>query len=175
MTAAGPLMPTYAQPPVTFVRGEGSWLYDEGGKRYLDLLSGLAVTSLGHAHPEIAAAFEPGDHGTTYGGQPLASAAAAAVLEVMEREDAPARAERAGARFRAGLESLAAVAEVRGRGLMLGVELVDRDAKATNAALLERGVVANAVTPTALRLLPSLLINDEEIDMAIEVIGEVLA
>jgi len=55
------------------------------------------------------------------------------------------------------------------------VELVDRDAKATNAALLERGVVANAVTPTALRLLPSLLINDEEIDMAIEVIGEVLA
>jgi len=49
-------MPTYATPSVTFVRGEGSWLIDDSGRRYLDLLSGLAVTSLGHAHPEVAAA-----------------------------------------------------------------------------------------------------------------------
>ena len=51
-----PLMPTYAAPTVQFVRGEGSWLYDVHGDRYLDLLSGLAVTSLGHSHPEVAAA-----------------------------------------------------------------------------------------------------------------------
>ena len=50
------LMHTYADPPVTFVSGEGSWLVDDGGKRYLDFLSGLAVTSLGHAHPVVAAA-----------------------------------------------------------------------------------------------------------------------
>ena len=49
-----PLMPTYPEPPVTFVRGEGARLWDTGGKRYLDFLSGLAVTSLGHAHPEVA-------------------------------------------------------------------------------------------------------------------------
>ena len=48
------LMQTYAEPPVTFVRGEGSALFDASGKRYLDFLSGLAVTSLGHAHPVVA-------------------------------------------------------------------------------------------------------------------------
>ena len=48
------LMPTYPAPPVTFVRGEGSYLFDEAGRRYLDFLSGLAVTSLGHAHPAVA-------------------------------------------------------------------------------------------------------------------------
>ncbi|MGH9081368.1 MAG: aminotransferase class III-fold pyridoxal phosphate-dependent enzyme, partial [Acidimicrobiales bacterium] len=50
------LMPTYAEPAVTFVRGEGSTLYDTDGRRYLDFLSGLAVTSLGHAHPVVAEA-----------------------------------------------------------------------------------------------------------------------
>src|SRR3546814_4140668 len=49
-SATNPLMPTYPPPVTTFVRGEGAWLWDDDGKRYLDLLSGLAVTSLGHAH-----------------------------------------------------------------------------------------------------------------------------
>jgi len=49
-------MHTYPPPPVTFVRGEGSYLFDADGKRYLDFLSGLAVTSLGHAHPAVRAA-----------------------------------------------------------------------------------------------------------------------
>ena len=48
-----PLMPTYGQPPVQFVRGSGTELYDREGNRYLDFLCGLAVTSLGHAHPAI--------------------------------------------------------------------------------------------------------------------------
>ena len=51
-----PLMPTYGQPPVQFVRGSGTELYDREGNRYLDFLCGLAVTSLGHAHPAIAEA-----------------------------------------------------------------------------------------------------------------------
>jgi len=50
------LMSTYAAPSVTFVRGRGSYLWDEQGRRYLDFLSGLAVTSLGHAHPAVAEA-----------------------------------------------------------------------------------------------------------------------
>ena len=50
------LMHTYAEPPVTFVRGAGSELWDTEGKRYLDFLSGLAVTGLGHAHPAVAEA-----------------------------------------------------------------------------------------------------------------------
>ena len=51
-----PLMPTYGPPALQLVRGEGSWLWDKDGRRYLDLLSGLAVTSLGHSHPAVAAA-----------------------------------------------------------------------------------------------------------------------
>src|SRR5690606_25563870 len=53
-SAVSALMPTYPAPAVTFVRGEGSWLWDDEGRRYLALLSGLAVTSLGHSHPAVA-------------------------------------------------------------------------------------------------------------------------
>jgi acetylornithine/N-succinyldiaminopimelate aminotransferase len=126
------------------------------------------------ARTEVASVFEPGDHATTFGGQPLATAAARAVLAVMQAEDVPARAARADARFRARLSEMPAVAGVRGHGLLLGVELVDRDAREVNAGLLDAGLVANAVTPTALRLAPSLLISDDEIDEACDIIGKVL-
>jgi predicted acetylornithine/succinylornithine family transaminase len=118
------------------------------------------------ARAEVAAAFEPGDHATTYGGQPLAAAAARAVLRVMEEADVPARAERAGERFRSGLAGRPGVVGVRGRGLLLAVEL-DADARAVAAQLLADGVVVNSVTPTAVRLAPSLLISDEEVDEAV--------
>ena len=128
------------------------------------------------AKTEVAAAFEPGDHATTYGGQPLATAAARAVLDVMQAEDAPARAERAGERFTAGAGALDGVARVRGLGLLLAVELAGgRDAKEVAARLLELGAVVNAVTPTALRLAPSLLISDDEIDHALDLLGKALA
>lgn len=126
------------------------------------------------ARAEVAAAFEPGDHATTYGGQPLATAAAAAVLAVMEAEDVPSRAERAGERFRAGLDGRAGVAGIRGLGLLLAVEL-DVDARVVAADLLEHGVVVNAVTPTALRLAPSLLIGDDEIDTAVAAVADAVA
>jgi predicted acetylornithine/succinylornithine family transaminase len=126
------------------------------------------------ARTNVASVFEPGDHATTFGGQPLATAAARAVLAVMEAEDVPARAARAGARFRERLEALPSVAGVRGLGLLLAVELSGRDARDVNRALLDAGVVANAVTPTALRLAPSLLISDDEIDEATTIIEKVL-
>ena len=131
------------------------------------------------ADASVAAAFEPGDHATTYGGQPLATAAARAVLAVMEREDVPARAVAAGARFRTGLEVLPAVTGVRGLGLLLAVELSPeflalRPSKVVADALLEQGVVVNAVTPTALRLAPSLLITDDEVDEGVSRIAAVL-
>jgi acetylornithine/succinyldiaminopimelate/putrescine aminotransferase len=127
------------------------------------------------AKREVAAAFEPGDHATTYGGQPLATAAARAVLAVMEAEDVPARAVRAGARLTAGAEALDGVAAVRGLGLLLAIELDGHDAKAVAARLLELGAIVNAVTPTALRLAPSLLISDEEIDLAVDLLAKALA
>ncbi len=127
------------------------------------------------ARSEVAGVFEPGDHATTYGGQPLATAAARAVLATMESEDAPARAAAAGARLTQSLSALPEVVSVRGQGLLLGVELAGLDARAVSAALLAAGVVANAVTPTALRLAPSLLITDAQIDEAVAAIGDVLA
>jgi acetylornithine/N-succinyldiaminopimelate aminotransferase len=126
------------------------------------------------ARADVASVFEPGDHATTFGGQPLAAAAARAVLAVMQAEDVPGRAARAGARFRERLDVLPAVAGVRGLGLLLGVELRERDARDVNSALLDAGMVANAVTPTALRLAPSLLISNDEIDEATDMIEKVL-
>jgi acetylornithine/N-succinyldiaminopimelate aminotransferase len=127
------------------------------------------------ARSPVADVFEPGDHATTFGGQPLATAAARAVLDVMQREDAPGRAVRAGRRFTEALRATPGVADVRGLGLLLGVELGGHDARQVNAALLADGLVANAVTPTALRLAPSLLIADDEIDHAVALIARALS
>jgi acetylornithine/succinyldiaminopimelate/putrescine aminotransferase len=126
------------------------------------------------AKTEVAAVFAPGDHATTYGGQPLAAAAARAVLAVMEAEDVPARAQRAGERLTRGVTALAGVKEVRGLGLLLAVELDGHDAPGVAARLLADGVIVNAITPTALRLAPSLLISDEELDVALVALTEVL-
>ena len=127
------------------------------------------------ARADVANAFVPGDHGTTYGGQPLAAAAARAVLAVMEAEDVPARAERAGARLVAALAALPGVAEVRGLGLLVAAELVEGiDSRPVAAEALRRGLVINAVTPTALRLAPSLLVTDAEIAEALAVLADAL-
>ncbi len=129
------------------------------------------------ARAEVAAAFEPGDHATTFGGQPLAARAALATLEVLAREDAPARAERAGARLTAALLALAEVRGVRGLGLLLAVELAGPAGGAQEVAdaCLAAGLVLNAVSPTALRLTPSLLVDDGEIDEAVAILATVLA
>ena len=127
------------------------------------------------AKREVAAAFEPGDHATTYGGQPLATAAARAVLAVMEADDVPVRAERAGERLTAAVSRLDGVTAVRGLGLLLAVELSGHDAKVVAGRLLELGAIVNAVTPTALRLAPSLLISDEEIDQAADLLSKALS
>jgi acetylornithine/N-succinyldiaminopimelate aminotransferase len=127
------------------------------------------------ARSDVAAAFVPGDHGTTFGGQPLAAAAARATLAVMEAEDVPARAARAGARLAEGLSALPGVTSVRGRGLLLAAELAGRPSKDVAAAALARGLVVNAVTPTAIRLAPSLLVTDDELDEALSILKEVLA
>jgi acetylornithine/N-succinyldiaminopimelate aminotransferase len=127
------------------------------------------------ARDEVASAFVPGDHGTTFGGQPLAAAAARATLAVMEAEDVPARATRAGARLAEGLTALPGVASVRGRGLLLAAELSERPSKDVAGAALERGLVVNAVTPTAIRLAPSLLVTDDEIDEALAVLEGILS
>lgn len=128
------------------------------------------------ARAEVAGAFRPGDHGSTFGGQPLAAAAARATLGVMEAEDVPTRARQAGARLAAGLTGLPGVSSVRGRGLLLGAVLEPGvSARAVTGAVLERGLVVNAPDDGVIRLAPSLLITDAEVDEAVEILGAVLA
>ncbi|HNH38545.1 MAG TPA: acetylornithine/succinylornithine family transaminase [Microthrixaceae bacterium] len=126
------------------------------------------------ARADVAAAFEPGDHATTYGGQPLATAAARAVLAVMEDRDVPARARHIGEVVASELVGAPGVLDVRGLGALIAVE-VAVDARQLCSELLGRGVVVNAVTPTALRLAPSLLIDDAELRSGTSSIAETVA
>jgi acetylornithine/N-succinyldiaminopimelate aminotransferase len=126
------------------------------------------------AADEVASAFRPGDHATTFGGQPLATAAARAVLAVMQEEDVPSRARANGGRLRKGLEAIPAVGDVRGLGLLLAARLDGVDAKQAAAQALEAGLIINPVSPTALRFAPSLLVTDDEVDEALGIVAEVL-
>ena len=127
------------------------------------------------AKADVAASFKPGDHATTYGGQPLATAAARAVLDTMEAIDAPAMATATGAKVSAAFEALPEVTGVRGLGLLLAVELDGFDAPAVAAECLNQGLVLNGVTPTAVRLAPPLIIEDAHIAEAVKIFSEVLA
>jgi predicted acetylornithine/succinylornithine family transaminase len=128
------------------------------------------------AKREVAAAFEPGDHATTFGGTPLATSAARAVLAELERIDAPAAAARAGQRLMEALRATPGVADVRGLGMLVAAELADAtDAKAVASACLEAGLVLNAVTATALRLAPPLNISDDDLDEGVAILAKVLA
>ncbi|MGH9101029.1 MAG: aspartate aminotransferase family protein, partial [Acidimicrobiales bacterium] len=126
------------------------------------------------ASAEVAAAFGPGDHATTFGGQPLAMSAVRATLAVMEREDVCARARRAGARLAGGLRRLPGVVEVRGEGLLVAAQLSEPRAADVGAAALDRGLLVNAVRPDSVRLAPSLLVEDAVVDEALARLGGAL-
>jgi acetylornithine/N-succinyldiaminopimelate aminotransferase len=128
------------------------------------------------ARTEIANAFQPGDHGSTYSANALAAAVVSAVITEMRRIDAPSLAAMQGAYLREQLETLPGVASVRGRGLLLAAELEPaHDAKVVYQQLLEHGVVTNAVTPTALRFAPPLNVARSEIDEVIAVLRRLLS
>ncbi len=125
---------------------------------------------------DIAASFQPGDHGSTYSGTALATAVVSAVIAEMRRIDAPALASQRGEYLRGRLEAIPAVESVRGQGLLLAAELGEgADAKAVYTELLALGLITNAVTSTALRLAPPLTVSEAEIDEAVALIAEVLA
>ncbi len=125
---------------------------------------------------DIAASFQPGDHGSTYSGTALATAVVSAVIAEMRRIDAPALASQRGEYLRSRLEAIPAVESVRGQGLLLAAELGEgADAKSAYAELLALGLITNAVTSTALRLAPPLTVSEAEIDEAVALIAEVLA
>ncbi len=134
---------------------------------------GAIVTS-----PRVADVFQPGKHGSTFGGNPVCVAASLAMLAVIEEENLVARASVAGARFQAGLQALVGnyehVKAVRGAGLMLGLVL-DQPAKPLVETLCGMGLISLATAESVVRFLPPLTVKDTEIDEALEIIEDAVA
>jgi acetylornithine/N-succinyldiaminopimelate aminotransferase len=130
------------------------------------------------AREEVADAFRPGDHATTFGGGPVPCAAALAVLDVIEREGLVEAAARMGERLLVGLrERLAAVpgvVEVRGLGLLVAVALAGEWAPRVVDACREQGLLVNSVRPDVVRLSPPLTVSAEEADRAVAILGDAL-
>jgi acetylornithine aminotransferase len=137
---------------------------------------GFPIGALVAFGEEAATMLGPGQHGTTFGGNPVAAAAALATLHVIERDGLLLNASRVGQRLREGVQALSSplVGEVRGEGLLLAVQLEHPVAAAVAACLLEKGVILNAVTPDALRLAPPLILDQDQADWFVSVLGEAL-
>jgi len=142
------------------------------------LAGGLPIGAV-LANAEVARGFVPGDHGSTFGGNPVVCAAALAVLMVLHEEKLMENATRVGGYFKDRLLSLqrntGAIREVRGMGLMLAAELEEKMAKDVVLCCLERGYVVNNIGEDILRFLPPLSISTREVDGLLEVLDELLA
>ncbi len=129
------------------------------------------------ARGEAARVFEPGNHGSTFGGNLLACAAATAVIRVCEADALAQRAAELGDRIRTGLQkrlaSAEGVVEIRGRGLMIGIEL-DRPCSDLVSRALDGGLLINVTAGNVVRLLPPLVISDEEAEHLITAVGNLV-
>jgi acetylornithine/N-succinyldiaminopimelate aminotransferase len=132
------------------------------------LANGLPIGAL-LVGDDAPTGFEPGDHASTFGGNPVASAAACAVLDTID-DELLARVRTLSEKLAAGLEPHGAV---RGLGLLLAVEL-DRDAGPVVEAALARGLVIGSAGPTTLRLTPPLTLSDDELEQGLALLAEVL-
>ena len=136
--------------------------------------NGMPIGAL-WATKEVASVFKPGDHGSTFSGTAIATAAARATIQLMIDMDAPAVVQQKGEELSAKLRTINSVVEVRGRGLLLAAELKpELDAKKIATQLLDLGLVVNGVTSHALRFAPPFTVSSAEIDEAIEIIKVVL-
>jgi len=131
------------------------------------LANGLPIGAI-LATDAVASSFAPGDHGSTFAGGPAVCAAARATLAALAEEDLGAHALRTGAYFRESLARLSAstgaIAEIRGAGLMLAVDLIEPQAAAVAADALDAGIVLNNIGTHTIRFLPPLVCTTAEID-----------
>ncbi len=159
----------------------GKWFGFEHAKIKPDVVmlakamgNGMPIGAL-WASQQVASVFKPGDHGSTYSGTALATAAARATMQLMIDMNAPQVVQQKGAELSAKLRTINSVVDVRGRGLLLAAELKpELDAKKIASQLLELGLVVNGVTSHALRLAPPFTVSSEEIDEAIAIMKTVL-
>lgn len=141
------------------------------------LSGGLYPISAVLASDEKMGVFDPGSHGSTYGGNPLASAVGMAALEVLVDEKLDERAKSMGGRFIEALRTMESdprVKEVRGAGLLIAIEFHEGIAKSKVKALAKAGVLAKDTHKTTIRFAPPLIISEEQVDAATKVILEVL-
>ena len=128
------------------------------------------------ARAQVAASFDPGDHGSTFGGSCLAVAAAEATVRALAAEDAAGNAERTGAYLREKLAALPQVEEVRGLGLMVACDLAEGvSAPDVVLAGLDAGLLLNSTGPRTLRFLPPLVCTNEDVDVLAEKLAALLS
>jgi ornithine--oxo-acid transaminase len=139
---------------------------------------GVYPVSVVLSNKEILGVFTPGDHGSTFGGNPLGAAVAIASIDVLIDENLPQKAKAAGEYFVNGLKqlNLSTIKEIRSRGLMIGVEVEPAFGTARDYCLklMERGILCKDTHGTIIRFTPPLIITKKEIDFALNTIKEVL-
>jgi len=127
---------------------------------------------------EHCAVFSPGEHGSTYGGNPLACAAAHAVLKFMIDNDLPAHVKRVGNYLVSRLQDMRKefdfITDVRGRGLLIALEFNQEIAEKSVLACIDKGLLVNRLKPNALRFMPPLIITEKDVDEAVGIVRKVL-
>ncbi|MGA7397971.1 MAG: acetylornithine/succinylornithine family transaminase [Solirubrobacterales bacterium] len=157
------------------------WAYEQGPVRpdvitSAKALGGGAAIGACITNPKTADVLSPGDHGSTFAAGPVATSAAMAVLDLVDDPEMLRRIRQLGSSLTESLTALDGVKAVRGRGLMLAIELEPGiDSAALNADLLERGLVCNAPRPDSIRLLPPFVLTDEQAERAVSIIDEALS
>ncbi|KXB08143.1 acetylornithine aminotransferase [candidate division MSBL1 archaeon SCGC-AAA385D11] len=163
----------------------GKWFASEHWNVEPDIMTmakalgnGFPIGCMG-AKSEVMDSFSPGDHASTFGGNPLACTAGKAVVETMKKERLPQHAEEIGRYFKKKLKELAkkhkSVQEVRGRGLMLALELVDeKSARLSVTKAREEGILINRTAKNVLRFVPPLIIEQKHVNQLIKTLDQIL-
>ena len=161
----------------------GQWFAFQHNNMYPDVMT--LAKGLGNGVPigaclakgKAAEVFQPGNHGSTFGGNPLTCAAANAVIDTIEEQKLLARARELGNRIMTGLKKnladIEGVKDIRGLGLMIGIEL-DRDCPELVQQALDKGLLINVTAGSVVRLLPPLILTDEQADQIITTVCDLI-
>jgi acetylornithine aminotransferase len=130
-----------------------------------------AMIALGKA----AELFQPGDHGSTFGGNPVTTAAGLAAIEFIESQDILSKVQKQGEHLIQELALIPGVKEVRGAGLLIGIELESLKASDVSDAMRDAGVLVNAANLTTIRIAPALIVTDAQVTKFVSIFRKVVS